>query len=461
MSKSGKSKKFAITFMIILLVSVAAPKIIYSSTFTVNTDREIYYPGDSVEINGTGPEDTEVKLLLNGTETLLNITLTTDPLGYYEHYLGLYQNTTIGNYTLHATSGADQVKTYIQIREKECNLYHNLEKVVTQTRIKLIQRIEELGDGEDYEELDEKLAEGDELREKAYQLMLNGSCQEAGQMMIRALNHYGEAYKESESWDDDDKGLDDIQELGVKIKRAYKFLNRLNRTSQRLDEKGYEIGSVQDELEGVKTLLSEAEDSLENGEITTAEEKIELAEEKLDEIFESLKEITRERRREQAKEFVKETKERLKQLEKTLKGILDNKTSEEDIEKVSEIFNNTIEQLEDVLGNLDDDDLDSALDNLIETLEKNEDDVDDLDIPNGKLNRIKAIERNQNKIKNLRGRLGEITDDEIKDRVIDLLDEAETILQETHEKVIKEDSEDLIEEVENLIDEAEELIEEY
>lgn len=461
MSNSGKSRKLAITLMLILLISAAAPRLIYSSILTVNTDREIYYPGESVEINGTSHEDTEVNLILNGTETLLNITLTTNHLGYYEHYLELYDNTTTGNYTLYATTGSDQVKTYIQIRETECNLYHNLEKIVAQTRTKLTQRIEELEDGEESEDLEEKLAEGDELREEAYQLMLNGSCKEAGQMMIRALNHYGEAYRESEERDDDDKGLDDIHELRVKIKRAYQFLNRLNRTSQRLEEKGYETGSVQDELETVKTMLSKAEDSLENGEIITAEEKIELAEEKLDEIFDVLKEITRERRREQAKEFVKETKERFKQLEKSLKGILNNNTSEEDIEKINEIFNNTIEQLEDVLGNIDGDDLDSVLDDLTETLEKNEDDVDDLNIPAGKMNRIKAIERHQNKIRKLREKLGEIADNELKGRIIDLLEKAESILQEAHEKVTDEDSEDLIEEAENLIDEAEELIEDW
>jgi hypothetical protein len=460
MFKLRKPWGLALPIILILLFSpLTVP--LHSLTLTVQTDLGVYYPGDTVHIDGTGTPGVEARLIVTNSATLLNTTLTIEGDGEFNHALQLKNNATEGNYTLTVTTQDGNTSTQFRVERELCPLYRNLERVLERIRARLVERIMELSDqGEPTEELQERLEEGDALREEARLMALQGECQNVAQKMIQALNQYGEGYRNSNQSEDKDPDHGEIMALKNEIKRGFNLLERLNKTARRLEERGYNTTQIQGDLDKIKGYLAEAQNHLDNGELEEGEEYLELAQELSDQTLETLRELNRERRNHQAKEFIKETQERMKDLKKTLKEKLKNKANPQALENLEKALNKTIDRLEEIQELLDGEDPDDALEDLDEALKENEKDMDELDIDKGQLNRARAIERLHDKIEYLRKKSSQLTEGNETDQIQDKLNQAEEILKNAEEEIENEDSEELIEEAEELIEEADEIIDE-
>lgn len=455
----------------IWLLAFTATAWTMADPLTVATDGAVYAPGDTVFITGTvGVSDNVSIRVLHGDLILLNVTAETDVEGNFSMEYPLPPDALPGEYRILANVNGENAEAEFLVQEGPCGLADQLLSML-ETRKEEVEVLFDNLDDDDKEipeEAEETFELAEEAAEEARELYEEGNCTAASEKATDALNLYHEAAelaleaepqitsKELEDDDDGDEEADRAVGLYEAISRAYRFLERVNETTDRLKEKGYNVSEVREMLIEANSTLTEAESLLEQGNITGAADKKAAARQMLGRAMGLLHSMYRGDRVEKASKFLEKTEKRLQRMEERVLGILSGLTvPPEAVQGITQAFNKAQQRLQEARGMLEEGNYDDAMDEIEGLLEESNDALDEVD--HGRGNKIRAIQRIEAKIEYLNRTLQSLRSQGTNvSHLEDLLNQATALLQDAYDGL----EAGRIDEVEELIDEAEELAEE-
>jgi len=461
--------KSLVSLVLVLLLALPSVPFAFSAPLTVNTDGEVYRPGETVTINGSAAAGASVNLIVVfDSEVLYNLTVEADVNGSYASTLLLEANASLGEYEVTASSEGEHDETEFTVEDAPCELVSNLLSIIETSRNQTQTILNSLIDEgiEIPEEALEEFEKGNETVWEVYSLYEAGECESAADKAAEALDHFREAASLAMEAEEEleDYGAEEKAEkaigLRVAIERAYSFLDKVNETAAEFEDKGLDVSDVRALLEEASVTLAQAESLLEGGDFDGAEDAKSEAREMLGQAMGLLHSKNKGEKADKALDFLEKTDERLDKLEEQIAKMLENlDLPPEAIEGIIGALQNAQDKIQVVKDQLLSGDLEGALDGLDDVLEDSDGAIDTLDeFDHGRGNKIRAIQKITAKLDYLNATLQALKegDEDARARAEELLREARNLLSEASDGL----EAGLSDEVEPAIDEAEELVEE-